>query len=63
MAEKLMKYYQYIAKEEGLMGKLTLAKLTKIPSTKASFVEDSPENLGIFKSAVQEITKKAAPNF
>ena len=45
------------------MGKLTLAKLTKIPSTKASFVEDSPENLGIFKSAVQEITKKPAPNF
>jgi hypothetical protein len=61
MAEKLMKYYQYIAEEKGMVGRLKLAQMTKIPSTRASLEEDSLENINIFKNAIQKLTKKPAP--
>lgn len=61
MGEKLMEYYDYIDEEEGLMGKMELAKKTNLPSTKASTAEDSPENVQMLRDAIQEITGEAPP--
>ncbi len=63
MAEKLMQYYKYMADEQGFPGKLSLARETKIPSAKAALKPDTPENINLFKEAVQKITGKPAPNY
>ncbi|MGB9236724.1 MAG: hypothetical protein WCC04_20135 [Terriglobales bacterium] len=63
MADILMKYYQYVAEQSGAMGKMKLAMVTKVPSTKAAMDPDSPETIRIFQEAVKEITGKPAPNF
>ena len=63
MAEKLLKYYNYINEKQGLAGKFELAKQTKIPSTKASFEPDSPELIALFKKEVEKITGEPPPNF
>ena len=63
MAERLMKYYAYIGQEQGMGAKIKLATATKIPSTKAAMVPDSPENIKVFKDAVEQLTGKPAPNF
>lgn len=63
MAEKLMKYYKYVQDELGLVGKMKLAKETKIPSVKAAMEPDSPENISRFKEAIENITNKPAPNY
>jgi hypothetical protein len=50
--------------EAGRIGSLTarmrLAMLTKIPSTKAGSEPDSPENIRIFKQALETIKKDMA---
>jgi len=61
MAEKLMKYYEYVGQEKGLVAKIELASATRIPSTSAPTAPDSPENLKLFRKAVEEITGKPAP--
>ena len=63
MAEKLMKYYDFIKKEKGLNGGIQLATATKIPSIMAASAPDSPENIQVFKEAIQKITGSPAPNF
>jgi|GEM_PF-1303600 len=63
MAERLLKYYKYISEKKGLTGKMELAKLTKIPSTRASMENDSPENIRIFMDAVNKLTGESAPKF
>lgn len=63
MAEKLLMYYKYINDKAGFTGKMKLATLTKIPSTKASLEPDSEENIERFKSAIKEITGSDAPDF
>ncbi|MFP4459413.1 MAG: hypothetical protein ACLFSQ_07485 [Candidatus Zixiibacteriota bacterium] len=63
MAEKLIMYYKYINDKVGFTGKMKLATLTKVPSTKASLEPDTEENIQKFKEAVEEITGKEAPSF
>jgi hypothetical protein len=63
MAERLMKYYAYIGQEQGMAAKIKLATATKIPSTKAAMAPDSPENIKVFKEAVEQLTGKPAPSF
>lgn len=63
MAEKLMKYYAYVAEKKGLAGKLELAKRTLMPGPKAAIEPDSPENIRKFKKVVEQITEGPAPNF
>ena len=61
MAEKLLRYYNYITEQQGMEGKILLAKETKIPSVKAAIAPDSPENIRIFLDAIKKITGKAVP--
>ncbi len=62
MAEKLIKYYDYVKSIKGLQGTMALAIHTKIPSTKAAFEPDTDENIRIFKEAVEKVTEKPAPD-
>lgn len=62
MAERLLQYYNYVNKKRGLLGKIELAKLTKIPSVKASLEPDSPELIALFKKGVAKITGEPAPD-
>lgn len=61
MAEKLIKYYEYVKSIKGLQGAMALAIHTKIPSTKAAFEPDSEDNIKVFKDAVEKVTDKPAP--
>ncbi len=61
MGEKLMQYYSYVEEEEGLSGKIELAKETNLPGTKASTEPDSEENLELFREAIEEITGETPP--
>lgn len=63
MAEKLMRYYKYVADEKGLNAKIILAQRTKIPSTQAAMEPDNAENLKLFMDVVKEITGKPAPKY
>lgn len=63
MAEKLLKYYVYIAEVKGVTGKAKLAMITKTPQLKAAILPDNQENIDNFKKAVELITGKPAPNF
>lgn len=56
MGMKLAKYYQYIIKEMGVEGRVELGKLTKISSIVAPLQPDSPENISLFKEAIEKIT-------
>jgi hypothetical protein len=62
MAERLLRYYSYVNKKQGLLGKIELAKQTKIPSTKASLEPDSPKLIALFKKEVEKITGEPAPD-
>ncbi|HGE70811.1 TPA: hypothetical protein ENX78_08260 [Candidatus Poribacteria bacterium] len=61
MADRLLKYYDYVKQYGGLQAQMRLAMITCIPSTKAANEPDSPENIEKFKKAVKEITGKDAP--
>jgi hypothetical protein len=61
MGARMMQYYKYVNDEKGLLGKIDLAKLTKIPSAKAALEPDSDDNIKLFRKAVEEITGKPAP--
>ncbi|MGO9209859.1 MAG: hypothetical protein ACLPXM_18600 [Terriglobales bacterium] len=63
MAGKLMKYYEYICEQSGFTGKVKLAQLTKLPSTRAAVVPDTPEVLAQFQEAVKQLTGKPAPSY
>jgi hypothetical protein len=61
MGQLLMRYYKYANDEAGLACKFALAKATKIPSIQAAMLADSPENVKLFREALQSITGKPAP--
>ena len=63
MADRLMQYYQYVSEQAGLNGKVKLAQMTNIPSTKAAVEPDSQDAIQKFKDAIREITGKAAPSY
>ena len=63
MAERLMRYYQYVADKAGVLGKTKLAISTKTPSTKAALEPDTPEMIRKFKDAVREITGGIPPDY
>jgi hypothetical protein len=63
VADRLMKYYQYVSEQAGLNGKVKLAQMTKIPSTKAAMEPDTQDVIQQFQAAIQEITGKAAPTY
>lgn len=63
MGEKLIRYYNYLAEREGLSGKVELAQRTKIPSTRASTVPDSAENVALFREAIADLTGEQPPRF
>jgi hypothetical protein len=55
MAAKLMEFYERVTKEFGQSGRVKLAMLTKIASTKASEAEDSPANIQTFEAAMRQL--------
>ena len=61
MGEKLMEYYSLVEEEEGLSGKMELAKQTNLPGTKASTAPDSQENIQLFEDAVEDILDEEPP--
>ena len=61
MGQKILKFYEFVDDELGLVGKIKLAQRTKIPSTLAASVPDSPENLALFMTEVKGVTGKAPP--
>jgi hypothetical protein len=63
MGEKLLQYYKYIEDKEGVLGKVRLAQLTLIPSSRARTEVDRPEIIERFKNAIEKITGKPSPNF
>ena len=63
MADRLLLYYKYVGAHSGLAGKMRLAQLTKLPSTKAALAPDDPDTLRAFRTAVEEITGKPAPTY
>jgi hypothetical protein len=63
MAEKLLQYYKYVSETVGIEGKTKLAKATKIPSTEAAHIPDSPEHIDLFMRAVEQLTGKKPPVF
>lgn len=61
MARILREYYDYIIRIQGIEGKNKLATLTKMSSIVAPLVPDTPENIKLFRDAIQKITGKEAP--
>jgi hypothetical protein len=57
MAEILLKYYKYVAGVQGLQGKMMLAKITKIPSTKAALELDTAQNIMLFKKLLKRLQR------
>ncbi|MFC7075253.1 hypothetical protein [Haloarcula halophila] len=62
MGEQLMEYYAIVEDEQGLSGKMELAKKTNLPGTKASTAPDSEENIELFREAVTEILGEQPPH-
>ncbi len=61
MGQKLVAYYKYMSDLGGIAAKIKLATKTKLPSTRAASLPDSPENIAKFRAAIAEITGKPAP--
>jgi hypothetical protein len=61
--DKLIEYYNYVAEERGLEGKMQLAKETNLPETKASISIESKENIEMFREALEEILGERPPEF
>jgi hypothetical protein len=58
MATKLVGFYDVLGKELGLQARMKLAMLTKIASSDAQNVPDSPANILLFEKAVATIRKE-----
>ena len=61
MGKQLMAFYDFVDSEKGLLGKIELATRTKIPSTRAMMVPDSPERIAQFIEAIVAICGKKPP--
>ena len=59
MAAKLINYYTLASNEFGVMGRMKLAMLTKIPSDAAASVPDSPENVKLFEDSLNQLRRAA----
>ena len=55
MAAKLTAFYAQATQQYGVMGRMKLAMLTKIPSEKAGTEADSPENIKLFEQAMGQL--------
>ncbi len=55
MARKIMELYDLATKELGTAGRVKLAMLTKIPSTKALETPDTPANIELFQKAIAQL--------
>ena len=55
MAAKLTEFYAQASKQYGVMGRMKLAMLTKIPSEKAGTEADTPENIKLFEQAMGQL--------
>lgn len=55
MGVLLERCYDLVEEKRGLVGKVEVAARTKIPSTRARGVPDSPENLELFRKALMEV--------
>lgn len=58
MAAKLMEFYERAEKEYGFDGRMKLAMLTKISSTKAEKETDSAENISAFETAMAQLRQQ-----
>ena len=58
MGSRLSKFYDEAGALGGLKAKMRLAVLTKLPSDKAETTPDSPDMIGKFEQAMQEIKKE-----
>ncbi len=59
MGAKLAGYFEQISKEFGPVGRMNLALLTSISSSKALTEIDSPANIQVFEKAIVELRKAA----
>lgn len=57
MGAQLIAYYEKVAKEFGIKGRMKLALLTSITSVTASDEDDSPANIQKFEQAIAQIKK------
>jgi hypothetical protein len=57
MGMQLVQRYEDIGKEMGAVGRMKLAMLTKLSSTKAAETEDSAANLKMVDEAIAELRK------
>ncbi len=56
MGERLIQLYAVAGERLGLQGKMSLARETKIPSTRAATEPDTPENIKRFEEAILKLT-------
>jgi hypothetical protein len=59
MAAKLSSFYDQASREFGVMGRMKLAMLTKIPSERAASEADTPANIQAFERAIQQMRMAA----
>ncbi|MCP4547867.1 MAG: hypothetical protein GY835_15500 [bacterium] len=59
MGAQLVSYYVQAKEAGGLKGKMRMAMITNIPSTKAENEPDSPENIQKFEDALTQIKLEA----
>lgn len=59
MASKLTEFYNKASSEFGVMGRMKLAMLTKIPSERAGTEADSPANIQLFEQALKQMRMAA----
>jgi|WetSurMetagenome_2_1015567.scaffolds.fasta_scaffold1136787_1 hypothetical protein len=58
MGKVLLSMYDEAKKIGGLSAQIKLAVQTKMPSSKAAELPDSPENLSLFKATLDQIKKE-----
>ena len=53
----------YTFEQAGLVGKMKLILMSRLPPANAALERDTPKNIERFKRLVTEITGKPAPNY
>jgi hypothetical protein len=59
MATRLTNFYAQASNEFGVVGRMKLAMLTKIPSERAATEADSPANIQAFENALRQLRAAA----
>jgi hypothetical protein len=60
MGVKLTEIYEEAQKEFGAMGRMKMAMLTLLSSSKAANAPDSPENIKLFRDALVKLRENKA---